>query len=122
MKNVVCRSYFNVPIYDVQVLVVVARDAVKAERRYTTRFGNEAPGDFNAFCVQHGPRFGLFFHAGTISAELIGHEISHAVDFIFDYIGSGCRKCDEPRAYLNGYLHKRINALLRKHKIVIHRN
>ncbi len=124
MKNLLLKRRFKVPLYDVAVWVVVAHDAIRAHNALSKRFKlkREEPGSFRAICVGRGNQFGLFFHADKICEDDIGHELTHCVEFIMDYIGNECIKCAEPRSYLNGYLHKRVYNLLRKHKITIHRS
>jgi hypothetical protein len=123
VKNVVLKSYINDPVYYTTVLIVVAHDAVKAYARYAKRFNDLNPRDsFTSLAVSEEGHYGLFFHADSVGHESIGHEIKNLVDLVMENIGARKRTetiqvLSEPEAYLTGYYHKRLYALLKKHKI-----
>lgn len=124
MKNIVVKASFTVPIYDVVVRVFVAQDVKKVFNRLAHVF-KEKPSvdDFGALCVSdEASAIGLFFYATDLTDVLIAHEISHAVDFTLEMVGHKCPHCAEPRAYLNGYITKRVRAIFAKRKIKIQRS
>lgn len=127
MKNIVLKSEINEPIYYTNVLIIVAHDACKAfwdTKRFTSSKKND---HFTSLTAWQGNHFGMFFHVDSIGSETIAHEIKHLVDYVMESIGAKpARKriskkikeaLTEPEAYLTGYFHKRLYALLRRHKI-----
>lgn len=122
-KNLVFRSKFTVPIYDVVLWIIVAHDPEKVLKRMAKRFAYVADGKgFEAICVRDCEQLGLFFSVDLISESALAHEIKHAEEEVMAFIGNECIKCSEPRSYLIGYLTKRIRALLAKRKIKIQRS
>jgi hypothetical protein len=128
MSSTDFRGRFKVPIYDANVIVIVAKNAVAAYNRYAARYSHpkEEEGGFSALSFTNGRnRFVMIFHSDKICVEHIGHEIKHVADFIMVWIGSKPPRprrvgkktreiLSEPESYLTGYLHKRVYELLRK--------
>lgn len=123
-NNIVLSRWFSVPIYDREVLIVVAHDAVAAAKRYKKTFElGDVGSDWAALCVNGNARHGIFFHTALLLNSYIAHEISHLVTYIKHEIGDHpccSERSDEPDAYLSGYLTARIYGLFKKHKLKIH--
>lgn len=107
MKNVLLKRHIKVPIFEVEVWLYVARDAVLAHKRCRT-FDQKNYGEWRALCTWEPGSgiFGLFFQSDLTTNE-VAHEIKHLVDGVMKHVDAS--RCDEPKAYLTGYLTERIH-------------
>lgn len=116
------KGSFYVQIYNCTVHIIVADDLQRSINYYLRKCGEkplkkeEIPG---AYCLSPDDdcsfEYYLFFGRKTIDINYINHEKSHLVEFILEE--RGIKAKDETRAYLDGFLSEKINALLKKRKI-----
>ena len=109
-KKIFKRKKIHVPIYDVDLVVVVTDDIPAAYKR---EFGVQID-DLHAACLGYsGRKFGLFFEPKFKRRGIIAHEIFHLTHRILE-------KCTcnfdaghhEPGAYLCEYLTEKVHAIL----------
>ena len=112
MKKTCKRKKIHVPIYDVEVVVIVTNDIPAA---YQREFGFEIDDTRGACLGYHGRKFGLFFEPKFARKGVIAHEIFHLTHRILE-------KCScnfdsghhEPGAYLCEWLTEKVYAVLEK--------
>lgn len=112
MKPMKQRSRFNVPIYDVDVIIVVTRDIPREHRR---EFDSEIE-DTHIACVGYsGRKFALFLEPAALARpEIIAHEIFHLTHRILELCEANFDSTHhEQGAYLCEYLHKMVARKLR---------
>ncbi len=119
MSNIRLKSKFKIPLYNVYVELVVAKDAVKAWKQ--SKFFTLPLEGFRACCARNDKHFALFFHTNAICDDDVAHEIKHLVDYIMVYIQEDAGASERP-AYLTGFIHTRIQAILRRNKVRLHRH
>jgi len=110
--NIILKSKLTVPIYNVDVWLVVATNPVTVYQR-SRRFSDaKDAGEFRSLCAWNDKGdFGLFFPR-DLNTEDIGHEIKHLADQIMRYIGNPTGS--EASAYLTGYLTEWVHKKLRR--------
>ena len=111
-----------VPIYDVEVMIVVSdtvAEHVEAAKKHLG--GNYGEGDFGtASSMFKDHRFASFFLRSKLTHGHIAHELFHNTIRILNYCGVKLKKDNhEAQAYLNDYLHRRLYQMLAAHKEVI---
>lgn len=112
--NILFQRRLYVPIYNVCLWLVVARDAALAYRK-SKRFPNTDEPSGHAVCCWNGKgEFGIFFPAHVVIDD-VAHEIKHAADEIMRHIGG--QATSEPGAYLVGYLTEWVHRKLKAGRI-----
>lgn len=118
----VLKRALIVPIYDVDLLIVVSNtvDAhVAGAKAYLG--GSFSAADFGSASSMYGDdKFASFFLRRKLTPGHIAHELFHNTIRILDYCGVKPETNNhEAFAYLNDYLHRKVYALLRRHNEVI---
>ena len=109
---------FRVPVYKSRVRVVIADSQNEMLTVLPKKF-QFIPEDENEGFVDP-PKGGVFLLAltfGSLSHNLIGHEIAHLTSFILRY--HEVSRSEEAFAYLNGEMHEKIYRILHQQKIQI---
>lgn len=103
------RRKFHVPIWDVYLHVVVARDPVQARVKMNRIFGEwDDKDDFYGLLCWKGRQFGLFLETKP-SLELVAHEVFHATHRILERAEANFDAAHhEQAAYLHGWLMERV--------------
>ena len=96
---------FRVPIYEVDVRIIVSNDIEEEQ----ARLGCEPVerGTVSAAAVELGEPHGyaLLFDLDMLCLHLVAHEVFHLTNMILNYVGSiNDPKNDEHAAYLNAWL------------------
>jgi hypothetical protein len=101
------RTIFQVPIYDVTVVVVLTRDIPDSYKR---EFGIEIEDSRMACLGYHGRKFGIFLEpAAARRLEIVAHEIFHLTHRILEKCSMNFDESHhEMGAYLCEYLTKKI--------------
>ena len=101
------KRRFRIPIYGVDVWIVVSDDIGKVRRSMDHIFGPCDTGGFFAglcSCSDSGD-FALFFRPNRLTYSDIGHEVFHLTHRIMEYYeGNFDSNHHEQGAYLHGYL------------------
>jgi hypothetical protein len=125
MSNIILQRTFDVPIFPVNITVIVTRNPllaflrqVKARKLKPDR-DDGLDDNCNAICWRHNSQIFVIFAVDTISHSLISHELKHAVDEIFKFIEA--KPATEIYEYLLGYVTSRVYRLIKKYKIRLHK-
>lgn len=115
----VVKSKFHIDVYDCDVIVHISDDLTHSVNTYLKKFGDES--DVETGCVYNGyfmrPQNSLdtyivFYQSDSINQENVNHEKSHLVEQIL--VDRDIPSLGEPRAYLDAFISKKLNALLKK--------
>ena len=115
--NLILKATHRIPIYEMDVFLYVAHDAVKTFNCVADAWGLEKEPAFDALATSDGQgAFGLFFHKELLTERNISHEVKHCADSIMDYVGQKhCHSCpNEARAFMTGYLQKWVKGRLKR--------
>lgn len=109
----ITRKTINVPIYDFTIYVNIFDKWEEVSKYYTGDENDEREG-FLLINDSNITKLKLFINKDCPSCII--HEITHIKNIIFDIIGhTSNRYNDEPEAYLNQYLYKRIFEVYHRH-------
>ena len=118
----VIKGTFDVGVYDCSVTILVTDKTKSLINRYLKKFGSDPiKYDVDAFFARPSERIGkyyMFFDINNCTIQLVNHEKSHLVDHILN--DRGIRRKDETRAYLDGFLSKKIHLFFSRKKIKLH--
>ena len=107
---------FTVPIYGVNVWVIVAGDVgrVRNSAFFAKLFERWEDADkYYAYCSNRGNRFALFFSEETLWSTVVAHEVFHLTHRIMEYTGEPFDSSKhEQGAALHEWLWERISAIL----------
>lgn len=108
--------HFYVPIYGVNVFVIVSDDIAKERdsKKWVDIFG-EFPdaGEYWALCARAGNKFGVFFTPKCLTSKVVAHEVFHLTHRIMEWTGEPFDSTKhEQGAALHEYLWERVNAAL----------
>lgn len=112
------KSYvrkIHVPIYEVNVFVVVADDlrVERKRKKWVSLFGQMDDSDFWALCSRGPKGFGLFFKKDFLISKIVAHEVFHLTHRIMERVGDPFDSSKhEQGAGLYEWLWDRINAVL----------
>jgi hypothetical protein len=109
------RVKLRVPIYGVDVLLVVSDDIAQERKTMEHVFG-PAPDehDYDALTSYNGEHFALFFKRKAVSTERIAHEVFHLTHRILEWAGANFdSQHHEQGALLCGYLMATVQEKLR---------
>jgi len=118
---------FSLPIYDFDVRLCLC-DSIRAtveerELHAHVNYNFEVAENFDpaGVWISRGRKGLMMFERRCLSHELIAHEMSHAVDDVFEYreIKWGPKGCGETAALLRGFLATQIYSCLIRWKAKI---
>ncbi len=111
----------EIPIYDVQLEIVVASNVEKAriQPKRVKRLGKSEGGDWLGLWANNGRLCSLFLLRGSITHKLIAHELIHAVHGIMtiNSVNFGPKWDHETPALLSEYLAGLVYGDLKRWKI-----
>lgn len=105
----------HVPIYEVNVFIVVAYDIAKerSRKRWVDLFGAMDDSEYWAMCARGPKGFGLFFKSDFLISKVVAHEVFHLTHRIMERVGDPFDSTKhEQGAGLYEWLWERINAIL----------
>ena len=113
------KGTFSVDVYDCSVTIILTDRVQHMINRYLKKDNaEEIPYEVDAFFFRPSDRIGkyfLFFDVNNCNVQLVNHEKSHLIDHILN--DRSIRRKDETRAYLDGYLSKKIYSFFKRRKI-----
>lgn len=117
-KNIRAREHTTVPIYDLDLWLIVAKDAVAARKTFDPLLGVYDGGDFRALACYNDFRFAIFFHAHSVDHAIVSHEIMHVATRMLDFVGQDFHPHNhECYTYLTGWITAWVYRQLKKAKI-----
>jgi hypothetical protein len=107
---------FIIPIYDANLVIVVARDIYSERQKFDEIFGPIGGDDFSALCSYTATgEFGLFFTPKYFDHNRIAHEVFHLTHRILDWANVNFdRNNHEAAALLCGYLTELVYGVYKK--------
>ena len=104
--------HFDVPIFEVSVVVVVAQKTEAAIRKHFPHIVHA--DDHEACCCYQRSRFGLFFEPQALKrSDIVAHEIFHLTHRILEFRQANFDEGHhEVAAMLNGWLTSRVGTIL----------
>ncbi len=114
MKKKTLSKFHKLPIYDVDLEVIVTDNIVAAHntpKRKARLGGREFKDDKNltaGLCCDHRFNIGIFLSYDNMDNEVINHELMHGVQAVLGIhqVGMGSKHDQETPALLMGYLSK----------------
>lgn len=112
------RGKFRVDVYNCYVYVFYTDQIIRSVNFFCNKFGwDKIKSAVEGYVVPGNLDYYLFVSKEHCSVDTINHEKSHVVDFILQE--RSIKSKDEVRAYLDGYVSRRLNKFFKKHKIKI---
>lgn len=116
----VTKGYFHVPIFNCYVNIIISEDLKRVINIYLKK--KEDKIEYEPWAFSWNPsdecaNYYLFLGKKTFDIDCLNHEKSHIVDFILE--DRNIKPNDEVRAYLDGYISKKIFDFLKNKKIKI---
>jgi hypothetical protein len=116
------KGKFSVDVFDCTVNITITK-SVKASVNYYLRRVGATLIDYEPsglFCNPNVERIGnyyIFLHEDDITSDVINHEKSHLVEAIL--MDRNITPKNEVRAYLDGYISRKIDSFFKVRKIKI---
>lgn len=113
MKDI--RFSFSDPIYNFTTIVIVTQDMKRWDEKYPNPSPSTVEDDSHALYIRLKGKRGLIIIKPDSPLDDLQHEIGHAAREVMAHIGFKIHaENDEPLAYYEGYLTKRIHAAINK--------
>lgn len=110
---------FKDPIYEFGITVVITEDMKKWDEKYPNQNPSTIEDECNALFVRLKGKRGLIIIKPCSPLDDLAHEIGHAARAVMEHIGFTIAfSNDEPLAYYEGYLTRKIHAKLKTLKIL----
>ena len=116
------KNQFNVDVFDCTVHVIVSDNIRRSIDYYLRTYGqgkleDDVSGYFFGPCPEDVSNYFIFFDSEDVTTDVIAHEESHLVEQIL--IDRDIKPVDEVRAYLTGFISRKIDLIFKRRKLKI---
>lgn len=113
MKKGKWNASHRIPIYGGTLCVGVGNNPEESCRGLFC--SDEDREHYDAFCISHGSKVGVFFERRTLTHATVAHECFHALHHLAKHFGWNFGTTGEPEAYLLSWIIERVYQDLARH-------